>query len=62
MISIPEEADSALLHYMQNDKKNEAGKIGFALLNKIGSCDYDQYASPEEIKNSLEFYRDLIRA
>ncbi len=62
MIPLSAGADLALIHYMQNDKKNEAGKIGFALINQIGSCDYDQYASPEEIKNSLEFYRNLIRA
>lgn len=62
MIPLSATADSDLIHYMQNDKKNEAGKIGFALINQIGSCDYDQFACPEEIKNSLEFYRDLIRA
>ncbi len=60
--SISYDIHTKLIDYMKNDKKNQSGKIGFALLNKIGSCDHDQYASPEEIKNSLKFYRDLIRA
>ena len=46
-----------LIGYMQNDKKNEDGKIGCSLLTKIGSCTYNQYISEDEILKSLDFYQ-----
>ncbi len=46
-----------LIDYMKNDKKNQSGKIGFALLNRIGSCQYDQYIEPKLIVESLDFYQ-----
>lgn len=46
-----------LIDYMQNDKKNQSGKIGFALLTTIGSCNYDQYLEPDKIVESLDFYQ-----
>ncbi len=48
-----------LISFMQNDKKNISGKIGFALLSVIGKCDYNLYASSEEIIEGLDFYRNL---
>jgi 3-dehydroquinate synthase len=48
-----------LLAVMQNDKKNINGKIGFALLNSIGNCDYNFYAGEEEIIESMNFYLNL---
>lgn len=52
--------DVTLLNLMRNDKKNMSDKIGFVLLDKIGSCQYDRYVSVEDIIESLDFYRDLI--
>ena len=51
---------SQLMDYMQNDKKNQGGKIGFALLNKIGACDYHLYASADEIVESLDYYQKML--
>ncbi len=48
-----------LLEIMGNDKKNTSGKIGFALLSRIGQCDPEQYAGPELILESLDYYRNL---
>ncbi|MDM8176567.1 MULTISPECIES: 3-dehydroquinate synthase [Olivibacter] len=49
-----------LYTYMLNDKKNTGDKIGFALLNKIGSCDFDLYIQKEQIFESLDYYRSLL--
>lgn len=48
-----------LIQLMQNDKKNEDKKIGFALLNAIGDCSYNSYADEVLIKESLDYYRGL---
>lgn len=48
-----------LLEIMGNDKKNTSGKIGFALLSRIGQCDPEQYAGSELILESLDYYRNL---
>jgi len=47
-----------LIALMQNDKKNEGRKLGFALLSEIGRCDYNIYVEEELIKESLDFYRN----
>jgi 3-dehydroquinate synthase len=47
-----------LISLMQNDKKNEGKKLGFALLSEIGKCDYNIYVEEELIKESLDFYRN----
>ena len=52
--------DHELLSLMNNDKKNHSNQIGFALLNKIGSCDYDIFVTEDLIIESLDFYRNLI--
>ncbi len=44
------------LELMKNDKKNEDGKIGFALLERIGSAVYNIYVSEEDIKEALDYY------
>ena len=49
-----------LLEVMKNDKKNNNGKIGFALLNTIGKCDYNIYPTEDQIFESLDFYRSLL--
>ncbi|WP_286863299.1 3-dehydroquinate synthase [Sphingobacterium sp. UBA7625] len=51
--------DTTLLDLMRNDKKNLSNQIGFALLDKIGSCQYDIFVSEEDIIESLDFYREL---
>lgn len=47
-----------LIALMQNDKKNEAKKLGFALLSEIGKCNYNIFVTEELIKESLDFYRN----
>lgn len=53
-----EEIYGELVSLMQNDKKNEAKKLGFALLSAIGKCDYNIFVTEELIKESLDFYRN----
>jgi len=55
-----EAAYTEFLALMKNDKKNVANQIGFALLNRIGSCDIDIYVSEDDIIESLDFYRSVI--
>ena len=49
-----------LIALMKNDKKNAGDRIGFALLNKIGACDIDVFVEERLIKESLDFYRELV--
>src|SRR5699024_3251051 len=46
-----------LLKLMQNDKKNQNHEIGFSLLNIIGKCDYNIYASESDIISALDYYK-----
>jgi 3-dehydroquinate synthase len=48
-----------LISLMQNDKKNQAGKIGFALLSSIGKCEYDVFVDEANILASLDHYKKL---
>lgn len=48
-----------LISYMQNDKKNQYGKIGVALLEYIGRCSYGLYADEAAILQSLEYYCEV---
>ncbi len=52
--------DHKLLETMQHDKKNVAGKINFSLPDSIGSCKFNVVVSHELIKESLNYYRDLV--
>lgn len=54
--------DSDLLDVMKNDKKNDQQRIGFALLNMIGSCNFNNFATEEQIIESLDYYRRLVTA
>jgi len=58
--SIKKSINQDLIDIMKNDKKNSQGKIGFALLNSIGSCDYGIFIDESIIAESLNFYRELI--
>lgn len=49
-----------LISLMKNDKKNQDGRIGIALLSKIGHCDFDVYADEQEIIEALEYYANSI--
>src|SRR5690606_5963691 len=51
--TISEDIYPELIALMQNDKKNEGRKLGFALLSEIGRCDYNIYVEEELIKESL---------
>ena len=58
--NLPADSYPQLLGFMQNDKKNEGGKIGFALLSKIGACNHDLFATPAQITESLDFYQKIL--
>lgn len=45
-----------LIELMKNDKKNEDGKIGFALLEGIGSATYNVFVTESDIKLALDYY------
>ena len=48
------------IELMRNDKKNESNKLGFALLNTIGDCAYNNYVEEDLIIESLDYYKSLI--
>ena len=50
------ETFSQLIEIMKNDKKNQDGKIGFALLSEIGKCSFNHYLDEDKIKTALSFY------
>ncbi|ERJ61253.1 3-dehydroquinate synthase [Sphingobacterium paucimobilis] len=45
-----------LIALMKNDKKNEEGKIGFALLKEIGNATYNIFIGEEDIREALDYY------
>ena len=49
-----------LLTLMKNDKKNAGDRIGFALLSDIGQCSIDVFVGEDRIRESLDFYRNLV--
>lgn len=50
-----------LLDLMKNDKKNEVGKIGFALLEKIGRATFNIFLSEDAIKSALDYYLNVSK-
>lgn len=52
-------SDEDLIEIMLKDKKNEQSKIGFALLKQIGEASYNHFLGIEEIKESVNYYRQL---
>jgi 3-dehydroquinate synthase len=54
----PDEIDS-ILDFMIHDKKNEYGKIQFALLDGIGKIKINQFAENEMITRSFEDYKRI---
>ncbi len=50
-----------LLEYMLADKKNTSdGQIAFTLLADVGDVKTDTQTTPDEVKNALDIYRDLM--
>lgn len=49
----------ALLRLMTHDKKNTAGTINFTLLADIGELQLNQSATDEEIREALDFLREM---
>jgi len=49
-----------LITLMRNDKKNTGQQIGFALISEIGRCSIDRFVGEDLIRESLDFYRELI--
>ena len=58
-ISIHAFSSEQLLALMKNDKKNSDGKISFALIDKIGNCQFDCAVSGEYIISAFHFYQSL---
>lgn len=54
---LSEKIEKELIALMQNDKKNERKKLGFALLSEIGKCDFNIYVEESLILESFAFYR-----
>lgn len=48
-----------VIELMRNDKKNENGKIGFALLETIGSAVYNIFITESDIRSALDYYHNL---
>ena len=48
-----------MLELMQQDKKNEKGKLNFTLLKRIGKPLYNQQVSINEIEAAFNYYSDL---
>ena len=56
-----EEKDlSDLISWMRNDKKNDAGKINFTLLKKIGEASFDNECSVDEIELAIKEYNQYL--
>jgi len=49
----------ALKEGLFQDKKNEDGKLKFALLNTIGKCHYDVVVDLEEIRRAVVYYHEI---
>ncbi len=49
-----------ILEFLIHDKKNEYGKIQFALLDRIGKCNINQFVSNDLIIRSFEDYKKNV--
>jgi len=58
-IEIPAADVDAIVALCSQDKKNDSERINFALLRKIGHCEYDITGSATEIKEAIAFYQSL---
>jgi len=58
-VYIEEENMDEIIGLMVHDKKNDNYKINITLLKEIGTAIINQYAEPELLKESLEFYKNF---
>ena len=55
-VEIKKEYFSAILKFLEQDKKNSKGQFKFSLLRKIGKAEYDIEVSSELILESMKYY------
>jgi 3-dehydroquinate synthase len=48
-----------LIALMIHDKKNDAGSINFSLLEKVGTCRFDERVDNQQISNAVNFYHSI---
>ncbi|WP_226064453.1 3-dehydroquinate synthase [Kaistella polysaccharea] len=58
-LTISDFTEEEILGLMNNDKKNEGGKINFSLLTSIGISVFDQSIDLKNIATALHFYQNL---
>lgn len=58
-IDVPPADVTEIISLCSQDKKNDADRINFSLLRKIGQCDYNISCSLEEIEEAISYYRSL---
>ncbi len=58
--NLKQQIDTQLINMMLHDKKNIDGKINFSLPSALGSCQFNIFASMDDIKQSLDYYRNLV--
>ena len=58
-VKIEKEDYKLILDLLIFDKKNEAGKILFVLLNQIGEAKFNCEVPTEMLHSSLDFYNNL---
>ena len=58
-INLSDFKDEEIFNLLLNDKKNTDEKINFSLLSGIGSCVFDHECNTDNIKKSLDFYKEL---
>ena len=56
-INIEESEEESIIELLIHDKKNEYGKVQFALLNGIGNIKLDQITDNETIKRGFQDYK-----
>ena len=56
-INIDESEENLIIGLLIHDKKNEYGKVQFALLNGIGNIKLDQITDNETIKRGFQDYK-----
>lgn len=57
-LTLDDQMIDSILSLMQNDKKNNTGKINFTLLKGIGKATVDHYPTLIEVKKALSFLKD----
>lgn len=60
--AVPEAAFDELISLMQQDKKNEDHRINFTVLDALGVSQINATASPELIRQAIDYYNSLALA